>query len=66
VQPVIDIFATPQHRDLGAIATDIEKVLRDNAKDRPRGATISLRGQVQTMNTAFSGMLVRPARLPSC
>ena len=57
VQPVIDIFATPQHRDLGAIATDIEKVLRDNAKDRPRGATISLRGQVQTMNTAFSGLL---------
>ena len=57
VQPVIDIFATPQRRDLGAVATDIEKILRDNAKDRPRGATISLRGQVQTMNTAFSGLL---------
>jgi len=57
VQPVIDIFATPQHRDLGALATDIEKILQDNAKDRPKGATINLRGQVQTMNTAFSGLL---------
>jgi multidrug efflux pump subunit AcrB len=57
VQPVIDIFATPEHRDLGGLATDIENVLKDNAKDRPKGATISLRGQVQTMNTAFSGLL---------
>jgi len=57
VQPVIDIFATPQHRDLGAVAADIENILQANAKDRPKGATISLRGQVQTMNTAFSGLL---------
>jgi len=57
VQPVIDIFATPQHRDLGGLAADIENILKANAKDRPKGATISLRGQVQTMNTAFSGLL---------
>jgi multidrug efflux pump subunit AcrB len=57
VQPVIDIFATPQHRDLGALASDIESILKENAKDRPKGATITLRGQVLTMNTAFSGLL---------
>ena len=57
VQPVIDIFATPQHRDLGGLATDIEHILKTNEKDRPKGATITLRGQVQTMNTAFSGLL---------
>ncbi len=57
VQPVIDIFATPQHRDLGAVATDIERILQANEKDRPKGSTISLRGQVQTMNSAFSGLL---------
>lgn len=57
VQPVIDIFATPSHRDLGGVATDIESILKANEKDRPQGATISLRGQVQTMNTAFSGLL---------
>jgi multidrug efflux pump subunit AcrB len=57
VQPVIDIFATPQHRDLGGLAADIEHILKENEKDRPKGATITLRGQVQTMNTAFSGLL---------
>ena len=57
VQPVIDIFATPDRRDLGAIASDIEAVLQSHEKERPKGATITLRGQVQTMNTAFSGLL---------
>jgi multidrug efflux pump subunit AcrB len=57
IQPVIDIFATTQHRDLGGVATDIESILKANEKDRPKGATISLRGQVQTMNTAFGGLL---------
>ncbi|PRC93653.1 efflux RND transporter permease subunit [Solimicrobium silvestre] len=57
VQPAIDIFATPQHRDLGGVASDIERILKANEKDRPKGSTISLRGQVQTMNTAFSGLL---------
>ncbi|TDK66598.1 efflux RND transporter permease subunit [Sapientia aquatica] len=57
VQPVIDIFATPQHRDLGSVATDITKILKQNESSRPKGSTITLRGQVQTMNTAFSGLL---------
>jgi multidrug efflux pump subunit AcrB len=57
VQPVIDIFATPDRRDLGAIASGIEKVLQAHEKERPKGATITLRGQVKTMNTAFSGLL---------
>ena len=57
VQPVIDIFATTQHRDLGGVAREITKILEDNASSRPRGAVISLRGQVQTMNSAFSSLL---------
>jgi multidrug efflux pump subunit AcrB len=58
VQPSIDIYATPAHRDLGAIATDIEKILQAHASERPKGATIALRGQVQTMNSAFTGLLL--------
>ena len=57
VQPVIDIYGTPQHRDLGAVAADIQKILQAHEKERPRGSTISLRGQVDTMNSAFSGLL---------
>jgi len=57
VQPVIDIYATPERRDLGGVAIDIQRVIDAHQDSRPKGATISLRGQVQTMNTAFSGLL---------
>src|ERR1700733_3038582 len=54
IQPVVDIFASPDRRDLGGLATDIEGII---AKIRPtlqRGTTISLRGQVDTMRTSFT------------
>ncbi|HEX4181268.1 MAG TPA: efflux RND transporter permease subunit [Caulobacteraceae bacterium] len=56
VQPVIDLFATTQDRDLGGVAADVQKLIKATAKDAPRGATVRLRGQVATMNTAFSGL----------
>ncbi len=57
IQPMVQIFATPQGRDLGGIATDISKVIADTAKDVPKGSTVALSGQVQTMNSSFSGLL---------
>jgi len=53
VRPVIDIFATPQQRDLGGIASDIRGVIKVTAADAPRGASVVLRGQVQTMSSAY-------------
>ncbi|HLZ79930.1 MAG TPA: efflux RND transporter permease subunit [Sphingomonas sp.] len=53
----IDIYATPAGRDLGAVAGDINKVLKDLKKEAPKGTTVTLRGQYQTMNTAFSGLV---------
>ena len=57
IQPMVQIFATPQGRDLGGIASDVNKVIANNAKDVPKGSTVVLSGQVQTMNSAFSGLL---------
>ncbi len=57
IQPTFDVYATTQGRDLGGVATDINKVLKAAAKDRPAGAIVTLRGQVQTMNDAFGGLL---------
>src|SRR6201999_780148 len=54
VQPVIDIFGDTQGRDLGAVSTDISKILADAKKDLPRGSYTAIRGQVQTMNDAYS------------
>ena len=58
IQPTVDIYATTQGRDLGAVAGDIEQLIQQTAKDRPRGATITMRGQVETMHSAFSGLFL--------
>ena len=54
----VDLYATTQDRDLGAVAADLEKLIAKNKKDLPRGSTIALRGQVATMNTAFNGLFI--------
>ena len=58
IQPMVQIFATPQGRDLGAIATDVRAAIADTAKDVPKGSSVVLLGQVQTMNSAFAGLLL--------
>ncbi|HEY2022868.1 efflux RND transporter permease subunit [Paraburkholderia sp.] len=57
IQPMVEIFATTQGRDLGAVASDIQRIVHDNASSLPKGSAVALLGQVQTMNTAFAGML---------
>ncbi|WLE60843.1 efflux RND transporter permease subunit [Burkholderia plantarii] len=58
IEPLFDIYATPQGRDLGAVAADIDRIVKDTAHDLPKGSTVTLRGQVQTMNGAFAGLLL--------
>jgi multidrug efflux pump subunit AcrB len=54
---MVQIYATTQGRDLGAVASDVGKILEDTARDAPKGSTVALLGQVQTMNSAFAGLL---------
>jgi multidrug efflux pump subunit AcrB len=54
VQPVIDIYGATQGRDLGAVSGDINRILHDTKHAVPRGSYVALRGQVQTMNSAYS------------
>jgi multidrug efflux pump subunit AcrB len=58
IQPVIDIYATTQGRDLAGVARDVQALIKATAKDAPKGALVNLRGQVTTMNTAFSGLFL--------
>jgi multidrug efflux pump subunit AcrB len=53
VQPVIDIYGATQGRDLGAVAGNIEAIIRDTKGLVPRGSYVALRGQVQTMTGAY-------------
>ncbi|WP_213980440.1 efflux RND transporter permease subunit [Sphingomonas sp. dw_22] len=56
IAPVVDIFATPNGRDLGAVSGDINKVLKQLKGEAPKGVTVTMRGQYATMNSAFSGL----------
>src|SRR5262249_20991409 len=56
VQPVYDVFANVQGRDLAAVAADVQQAIDAVRPDLPRGSTIVARGQVQTMNSSFTGL----------
>jgi multidrug efflux pump subunit AcrB len=53
-QPVVDIYGAVQGRDLGAVVGDVQRILSDTSKDVPRGSYVALRGQVETMTSAYS------------
>jgi CzcA family heavy metal efflux pump len=56
VQPIIDVYAATQDRDLGGVAADTEKVLQSFEGKLPRGTHIVVRGQVSTMRSSFIGL----------
>jgi multidrug efflux pump subunit AcrB len=57
ILPAIDIFVSNQRRDLGAVHDAVEKVVADMAGQVPHGATVYLRGQAQTMSSAYAQLL---------
>jgi multidrug efflux pump subunit AcrB len=57
ISPMVDIYATNNERDLGAVSSDILKVIRLNDQGKPKGSIVALVGQTETMNSAYSGLL---------
>ncbi|HLN24758.1 MAG TPA: efflux RND transporter permease subunit, partial [Patescibacteria group bacterium] len=54
VQPVYDVYANIQDRDLGGVAKDIAPIVKaESAKLKP-GNSIVVRGQISSMNQAFA------------
>ncbi len=58
IQPVVQIFATTQGRDLGAVADELREVLKRYEDTVPRGSSVVLKGQVSTMESAYSGLVI--------
>jgi CzcA family heavy metal efflux pump len=58
VQPVIDLYGSTQERDLGAVASDIEHIIKETKSQVPRGSYVALRGQVQTMTSAYNQLYI--------
>jgi multidrug efflux pump subunit AcrB len=57
IMPVFDIYVNTQDRDLGGVAGDVRKIVDDFRKQLPRGTFISIRGQADSMDAAFGGLL---------
>ena len=57
IAPAFDVYAAIQGRDLGAVAGGVDRILKADAGSLPKGAVITLRGQVVTMNSAFGGLI---------
>jgi len=56
VQPVFDVYANVQGRDLGGVARDIDRIVAGARPALVRGSTIVVRGQVQSMRSSFLGL----------
>jgi multidrug efflux pump subunit AcrB len=58
IQPIYEVYASTQGRDLGSIATDIDKVTTDLKKQLSPGNTIEVTGQIDSMRQAFRDMTI--------
>src|SRR5580692_5692098 len=53
IQPVYDIYASVQGRDLGSVSGDIGKVVAELQKELKPGNSIRVLGQIQSMHDSF-------------
>ncbi len=53
IQPVFDVYADVDQRDLGGVASEIRKIMSDAERNLPVGTTLELRGEVKTMRDSF-------------
>lgn len=56
IQPVFDIYANVEGKDLGSVASRVRALLPEFSAKLKRGSFITLRGQVQSMDDAFLGL----------
>jgi multidrug efflux pump subunit AcrB len=56
VMPVIDIFGGVSGRDLGGVLHDLKPLIAQAEKELPKGSSIMLRGQAETMHSSFTGL----------
>jgi multidrug efflux pump subunit AcrB len=56
VMPVIDIFGGVSGRDLGGVLHDLKPLIAQAEQELPKGSSIILRGQAETMHSSFVGL----------
>ena len=56
ILPAIDVYASVQGTDLASVASQVQKLVDEIKPKLPKGSTVALRGQVQTMQASFIGL----------
>jgi multidrug efflux pump subunit AcrB len=56
VLPVIDVYGGVDGRDLGGVLDEIQPAIEKIKKELPRGSSINVRGQAETMRSSFIGL----------
>ena len=57
IRTTLDIYGNVQDRDLGAVEKQINAIVKDSEKQLPRGSFVHVRGQIQTMESSYTGLL---------
>ena len=57
IRRVVDVYASVQDRDLGAVGRDVTRIVNANKKALPRGSFVTVRGQYGTMRTSYIGLI---------
>ena len=58
IHRVIDIFGSVENRDLGAAGNDITRIVDASRKNLPRGSSLTIRGQLETMKSSYIGLVL--------
>jgi len=53
---VFNIYANVEGRDLGSVSVEIDRLIEDSRAKLPRGVELTVRGQIQTLNSSFVGL----------
>ncbi len=57
IRRTLDIYGNVQGRDLGSVGKQIQKIVDANKKNLPRGSFLRVRGQIETMNQSYFGLI---------
>ncbi|RQR65895.1 AcrB/AcrD/AcrF family protein [Burkholderia sp. Bp9126] len=56
IRPAIDLYVSVEGRDLGSVASEIDRIVSDARATLPRGTELTMRGQIETMRTSYLGL----------
>jgi multidrug efflux pump subunit AcrB len=58
IRRVMDVYANVQGRDLGTVGRAVTRIVNANRPSLPRGSFVTMRGQIETMRTAYFHLIV--------